>query len=551
MESDYVIVGAGSAGCVLANRLSADSDLKVVLLEAGPKDNALSLKIPSAMAANLKGTKHNWAFQGEPEPHLGQRHLQHDRGKTLGGSSSINGMVYIRGHARDFDNWRQSGCDGWAFADVLPYFKRMENYGGGSDSYRGSGGPLHVTRPNPTDPITRAFLEAGEQAGYPVTEDISGFRQEGFGVFDRTTATGERWSTARAYLDPAKSRPNLTVMTACMVHRVVMDNRRATGVEGVDQYGQPVTFTARREVILCAGAVGTPHLLMLSGIGSADHLHEMGIPVVADRPGVGANLNDHPDFVLKFHCEKPVSVWPETRPLRRILAGLRWLVMRDGVGATNHFEAVGCVRSAAGVDYPDIQLCITPIAMNEGSWEPIPAHAFQIHVGLMRPESRGRITLRDADPLSPPRILVNYLSDPRDRNVMREGIRLVRELVRQRAFDDLCGAEIFPGKEAESDADLDACLEAAVNTQWHLSGTAKMGRDTDATAVVDPSGRVHGINALRIVDASIMPKVTNGNTNSPTIMIAEKLSDAIRGVPPLPRIDADIWQNPNWDTRQR
>ena len=551
MEADYVIVGAGSAGCVLANRLSADPKVSVLLLEAGPPDKALSLKIPSAMAVNLGGGKHNWAFQGEPEPGLSGRRILHDRGKTLGGSSSINGMVCIRGHARDYDGWQQMGCTGWSYADVLPYFKRLESYGGGADAYRGVEGPLHVTRPGALHPIAAAFLKAGEQAGYPLSDDICGYRQEGFGVLDRTTYKGARWSAARAYLDPAKGRANLTIKTNVTVQRVDLDGGRATGVEYREADGTLRTAAAKADVILSAGAVGSPQILMLSGIGPAAHLREMGIDPVVERPGVGANLNEHPDFVVKYRCTQPVSLWPYTKGPRKVLAGLRWLLTRDGVCASNHFETVACIRSAAGVDYPDLQLTIMPVAMKQGSWEAVDGHAFQIHVGLMRAHSRGRITLRDKDPAAPPRILVNYLQDPRDRRMLLCGVRLIRELAEQPAFDGLRGAEIFPGPEARSDEALDEELTAGVDTQWHLSGTAKMGPPSDPLAVVDPQGRVYGAQGLRVVDAAIMPQVVNGNTNCPTLMIAEKLSDAILGKPPVPRIEAEVWQSPTWETAQR
>lgn len=550
LEYDYIIVGAGSAGCVLANRLSEDPNNQILLLEAGPENSALSLKMPAAMLSNLNSTQHNWAFQGAPEPELNGRSLQHDRGKTLGGSSSINGMVFIRGHALDYEGWRQAGCTGWGYADVLPYFKRMENYAGGSDDFRSTKGPLHVHRAKPKDPLTLAFLKAGQEAGYPVTDDISGYCQEGFGVSDRTVYKGERWSTARAYLDPARSRPNLHVRTGTHVQRLVFEGTRVAGVICKDATGTH-TLTARTEVILSAGAVGSPHLLMLSGIGPADHLTEHGIEVINDLQGVGRNLNDHPDFVLKFKCLKPVSFWPKTKPLAKLAAGMQWLLTGKGIVGSNLFEAVACVRSDAGVEFPDLQLIISPIAVDDQTWSPLQKHAFQIHVGLMRAHSRGRITLRDGDPASPPHILVNYLSDPRDRVLLHKGIRLIRELVEQPAFADLRGAEIFPGASLQSDADLDAVLNTHINTQWHLSCTARMGAAQDKGAVVDATGRVHGMQGLRVVDASIMPAVTNGNTNAPTIMIAEKLSDAILGRAPLPRIEAEVWQNADFETRQR
>ena len=538
MQYDYIIVGAGSAGCVLANRLSSDAGNNVLLIEAGPEDKALSLKMPAAVLSNLNSTKHNWAYKGEPEPQFAGRQLKHDRGKTLGGSSSINGMVFIRGHALDFERWRQSGCEGWSYADVLPYFKKLECYEGGADEYRGVSGPLKVHRPKVNDPLTSAFLKAGDEAGYPVTDDICGYCQEGFGVLDSSVYQGERWSTARAYLDPARNRHNLNIVTEATVQKIDFDNRKATGVTYIDKRGKLASAVANREVILSAGAVGSPHLLMLSGIGSQDHLRTHGINPVHHLPGVGQNLNDHPDFVLKFKCLQPVSIWPKTKLAGRTMAGIQWLTNRNGICASNHFDAVGCVRSGPDIEYPDIQLTQSPIAVDHDTWTPLPEHAFQIHVGLMQAYSRGHIELTSADPNTQPSILANYFQDPRDREIMLSGIRQVRELVEQPAFKDLKGDEIYPGVQAQTDQQLNDCLTTRTVSQWHLSGTARMGTVTDDGAVVDPEGRVHGVEALRVVDASIMPTVTNGNTNNPTIMIAEKLSDAVLGNPPLPRIEA-------------
>ena len=551
MDFDFIIVGGGSAGCVLANRLSANPQNKVLLLEAGPQSNSLSLRMPAAVLSNLKGTKHNWAFQGEPEQHLNGRRIQHDRGKTLGGSSSINGMVFIRGHAMDFDGWRQAGCEGWGYEDVLPYFKRLENYSAGGDEFRGSGGPLNVQRPNPKNPLIQAFIDAGKQAGYPVTDDINGYCQEGFGFLDSSVYQGERWSAAKAYLDPARKNRNLKIITDAHVHKLKFTGGSVSGVIYRDYLGQLHHINAQREILLCAGAVGSPQILLLSGIGPSKHLEEIGVSVVSDAPGVGQNLNEHPDFVLKYQCNKSSSLWPQTKPLARTFAGIQWLLTRNGVCASNHFEVVACIRSSAGVEYPDIQLTLSPIAVDDDTWSPLQQNAYQIHIGLMRARSRGHVELRSSDPMAHPKIFVNYLSDPWDRHTMQVGVKLVREIVSQSAMANLTGREIFPGNQVQNIADLDECLNNHVSTQWHLSGTARMGSQADKGAVVDPNGRVHGIGGLRVVDASIMPTVTNGNTNAPTIMIAEKISDHILGKPPLPREQTDVWKNPDYNTSQR
>ena len=551
IEYDYIIVGAGSAGCVLANRLSKNPKNHVLLLEAGREDKSITLKMPAACLMNLKSTKHNWAFKGEPEPELEGRQLQHDRGKALGGSSSINGMVFIRGNSLDYEGWRQMGCEGWGYSDVLPYFKKMETYSDGGDDFRGKSGPLKVHRSIPKDPLSLAFIKAGKEAGYKETDDISGFCQEGFGIFDRTVFKGERWSTSRGYLDPVRNRKNLTIITKALVCKLILENNTAKGVCFKDKKGKMINVKAKKEVILSAGAVGSPHILMLSGIGPKNHLESMGIKLKADLPGVGQNLNDHPDFMLKYKCLKPVTIWPKTKTLNSIGAGIQWLLTKEGMCASNHFDAVACVRSGPGVEYPDLQLCISPIAMDDNTWEPMQEHAFQVHVGLMRAHSRGKIELRSSNPADPPRILVNYLKDKRDRELLRKGIHLVRELLDQPSFSELKGEEIFPGENCKSDSDLDKKLNSHISSQWHLSCTARMGLQTDKHAVVDNSGRVHGFTGLRVVDASIMPFVTNGNTNAPTIMIAEKISDKILGAKPLARMELQTWQSPNYQTHQR
>ena len=483
--------------------------------------------MPAAMLSNLQNDKFNWSFYGEPEVHLNNRILKHDRGKTLGGSSSINGMVYIRGHAEDFNNWEKLGCKGWAYKDVLPYFIKMESYHGGDSHLRGVDGPLKVHRPTPTDPISKAFLGAGKESGYPLTNDINGELQEGFGVFDSTVHNGMRWSAARAYLDPIKSRKNLTIYTECLVKNIEIIDKKAIGVNIIDKHGVKKYIRAKKEVLLSAGAIGSPQIMMLSGLGPKKHLQEHGIKVIKELSGVGNNLNDHPDFVLKYKCKKPVSLWPKTKLIPRTLAGIQWFIKKTGICATNHFDVIGCVRSSSEVVYPDIQLCVSPVAVDDQTWKPIQEHAFQIHIGLMRAFSRGNIRLNSADPFDTPKITVNYLKDERDRKVLLKGVDIVRKLVKTDSFNKICGKELFPGEELTTSDQINEQINNHAYSQWHLSGTAAMGSKINNDAVVDVEGKVFGIANLRVIDASIMPIVTNGNTNCPTIMLAEKLSDTI------------------------
>ena len=545
MDFDYIIIGAGSAGCVLANRLSENESNNVLLLEAGIRNSKFSMqdlfmKIPAAVLSNLQNKKTNWSFLGAPEPYLKNRQLIHDRGKGLGGSSSINGMVFIRGHAQDYDNWRQSGCSDWKYSNVLPYFKKMENYTNGDDAFRATGGLLNVKRPKPSNELDKAFLLAGNELGYPSTDDINGYVQEGFGLLDSTIHNGERWSAKKAFLDPAKDRKNLTIMTGANVIKILFLDKKAQGVLIKTQKNKHIKIFTRKEIILSAGTIGTPHILLLSGIGPVEHLQDMGIDVVHDLPGVGQNLQDHPDFVLKYKCKKPVSVWPKTKPFGKLMTGIRWITKRDGLAASNQFEVVGCIRSDPRLDYPDLQLTITPLAISAVGWEPIQEHAFQIHLGLMRAYSRGYVKLKSPDPEIQPSIKVNYLKDERDIQRMVEGIKIVRKLTKQPSFVEYTGEEIFPGKDNISDFDLRESLLENLASQWHLVGTSKMGPASDKMAVINQDGAVHGLTSLRVVDASVMPSITNGNTNGPTIMIAEKLSDKILNKNPLEPLEIPI-----------
>lgn len=548
---DYVIVGAGSAGCVLADRLTADGRHRVLVLEYGGSDRSVFIQMPSALSIPMNTSRYNWGYETEPEPHLDGRRLHTPRGKVLGGSSSINGLVYIRGNPLDFDRWEEEGAAGWGYRHVLPYFRRAETREEGGDIYRGSDGPLHTRYGRLENPLYRAWIEAGRQAGYPLTEDVNGYQQEGFGRMDMTVHRGRRWSAANAYLKPARRRSNLKLVTGALATRILLDGRRAVGVRYRRRGGTEHVARAAAEVILAGGAINSPQLLKLSGIGPARELKEHGIEVAHDLQGVGENLQDHLEFYFQLACTQPITLYSAQSLFRKGLIGLRWLLFKDGLGATNHFESCGFIRSRAGVRYPDIQYHFLPLAVTYDGNALASEHGFQAHVGPMRSKSRGWVRLRSADPADPPRILFNYMSHPDDWAEMRACVRLTREIFAQAAFDPYRGRELQPGSHVTTDEAIDAFIRKKVESAYHPSCTCRMGRPDDPLAVVDPEARVIGMESLRVVDSSIMPSITTGNLNAPTIMIGEKAADLILGKDPLPASNAPVYVAPDWETAQR
>ncbi|MEO9819719.1 MAG: choline dehydrogenase [Paracoccaceae bacterium] len=549
MEADFVIVGAGSAGCAVAYRL-AEAGASVLVVEHGGTDWGPFIQMPGALSFPMNMKRYDWGYQSEPEPHLGGRRLVCPRGKVIGGSSSINGMVYVRGHARDYDHWAESGAQGWSYADVLPYFKRMESWHdgghGGDPDWRGSNGPLHVSRGTRENPLYQAFVDAGQQAGYPVTGDYNGQQQEGFGPMEQTVWRGQRWSAANAYLKPALKRPNCDLVRG-LVERVVMEDGRAFGIDL--KGGQRIK--ARREVILASSSINTPKILMLSGIGPASHLQEHGVPVVADRSGVGQNLQDHLEMYIQMAASQPITLFKYWNLLGKAYVGARWLFQKSGPGATNNFESAGFIRSRAGIEYPDIQFHFLPIAVRYDGQAAAEGHGFQAHVGPMRSSSRGSITLKSSDPDDDPLIRFNYMSDPQDWEEFRTCIRLTREIFAQDAFAPYVKHEIQPGAGAQTDDELDDVIRDHAESAYHPCGTCRMGDVNDPGAVVDAQGRVIGVDALRVVDSSVFPRITNGNLNGPSIMTGEKMADHILGRDPLAPANDRPWINPNWQTAQR
>ncbi|WP_395615707.1 choline dehydrogenase [Sphingorhabdus sp.] len=549
--ADYIIVGAGSAGCVLADRLSADGAHKVALLEYGGSDRSVLIQMPAALAYPMNTKRWNWGYESEPEPHLNNRRLNCPRGKGLGGSSSINGLVYVRGNALDFEHWKEEeGATGWGYADVLPYFKRAEGRAEGGDAYRGGDGPLSTNYGPLDNPLHQAWLDSAQQAGYSLTEDYNGYAQEGFGRMDMTVRDGTRCSAAKAYLYDARKRPNLKVIEKALVTRILFDGTRAIGVE-YERAGQLHQVHAAREVILSGGPINSVQLLKLSGIGPAEELKAHGIEVRADRPGVGANLQDHLEFYFQMACTQPITLYGKANLLGKAMVGAQWLLGRSGLGASNQFESCGFIRSRAGIKYPDIQYHFFPMAINYDGSSLASEHGFQAHVGPMRSKSRGTVTLKSADPHDKPKILFNYMSHPDDWTDMRACVRLTREIFQQPAFAPFRGREIKPGADIVTDAQIDAFIAEHVESALHPSCTCKMGSPRDPMAVVDPELRVIGVQGLRVVDSGVMPTITTGNLNAPTIMIGEKAADHILGKPMLAPSNAPFYVAPNWDIAQR
>jgi choline dehydrogenase len=549
LEADFVIIGSGSAGAAMAHRLSEDGKHSVVVIEYGGTDIGPFIQMPAALSFPMNMSRYDWGFASEPEPHLGGRVLATPRGKVIGGSSSINGMVYVRGHARDFDHWSDEGATGWSYADVLPYFRRMEHSHGGEDGWRGSDGPMHVQRGPQENPLYSAFVKAGRQAGFETTQDYNGSKQEGFGPMEQTIFKGRRWSTANAYMRPALKRKNVSLVNG-FARRVIIENQRAVGVE-IEARKQIQVVKARREVIIAASTINSPKLLMLSGIGPAGQLRSHGIDVVADRPGVGQNLQDHMELYIQQESLQPITLYSKLNLFSKALIGAQWLFFKSGLGATNHFEAAAFLRSAAGVDYPDIQYHFIPVAIRYDGKAAAKAHGFQAHVGPMRSQSRGSVTLRSPDPSDRPVIRFNYMSHPDDWADFRHCIRLTREIFGQQAFDPYRGKEISPGADVQSDEQLDDFIRDHAESAYHPCGTCRMGSAADPMSVVDPECRVIGVEGLRVADSSIFPRITNGNLNAPSIMVGEKASDHILGRQPLSPSNLEPWINPRWQTSDR
>ena len=547
---DYIIVGAGSAGCVLANRLTEDPDVSVLLLETGGSDKSIFIQMPTALSIPMNTKKYAWQFHSEPEPYLNNREMHCPRGKVLGGSSSINGMVYVRGHARDFDEWQEHGAEGGDYQNCLPYFKKAEDWAFGADEYRSKGGPLAVNNGNNMqNPLYKAFIKAGVNAGYMETNDYNGFQQEGFGAMHMTVKNGVRWSAANAYLRPAMSRPNLAIKTGVQVSKVLLEDKQAIGVELYEK-NNIARFFVNKEVLLSAGSIGSPHILQLSGIGNNETLSAAGIETQHELPGVGENLQDHLEFYFQYQCKKPLTLNSKLGPLSKLAIGVRWIVFKSGLGATNHFESCGFIRSKEGVEWPDLQYHFLPAAIRYDGKSAFEGHGFQLHIGHNKPKSRGWVKVKSSDPFTSPQIQFNYLQHQDDIEAFRACVRLSRDIIAQPAMDEYRGQEIQPGKDIVTDEQIDAFVRDAVESAYHPCGSCRMGAEDDDMAVIDSQMRVRGLQGLRVIDSSVFPTIPNGNLNAPTIMVAERAADIIKHQN-LPRAEVDVYKDPQWQQRQR